>query len=143
MKLHALWVAAIALGLAACGDRQQAEPQQPETSAAGETGAATIQAQVDQAFIEHMHMHAEQLDELMFALADEDLEASRTPAYWLSRHETVKGIPDEWQQYVVNVRRAALQVEQADDLDSARAAGETLSASCQECHAAAGVMGAR
>ncbi len=141
MKPHALWIAAIALSLSACGERQQAETPQAQTSPAAETTAKDLRAEVDEAFIEHMHMHAEQLDDLMFALADEDLEASRTPAYWLSRHETVKGIPDEWQQYVIEVRRAALEVEQAEDLESARAAGEKLSARCQDCHAAAGVMG--
>ena len=141
MKFHALWIAAIALFLSACGDRQHAEPPQAEAPPAADTAAEDFRAQVDEAFIEHMHMHAEQLDNLMFALADEDLEASRTPAYWLSRHETVKGIPDEWQQYVVAVRRAAFEVEQAEDLESARAAGEKLSARCQDCHAAAGVMG--
>ncbi|MEJ2297195.1 MAG: hypothetical protein P8X94_01565 [Woeseiaceae bacterium] len=141
MKSHAIWIAAIALSLAACGDRQPAESQHSEAPPADETAAPAVKFEADAAVIEHMHMHAEQLDELMFALADENLEAARTPAYWLSRHETVEGIPDEWQQYVVNVRRAALEVEQASDLESARAAGEALSDSCQECHAAAGVMG--
>lgn len=141
MKTHALWIAAIALGIAACTDRQQAAPPQAETTPSADTTASHVGAEIDEAFIEHMHMHAEQLDELMFALADEDLEAARTPAYWLSRHETVQGIPDEWQQFVVGVRRAALQVEQANDLDTARAAGETLSSRCQDCHAAAGVLG--
>ncbi len=145
MKIHAFWIAAIALSLTACGEQKQPEPQQPEGAAEAAAAAdaamaeAEAAAMVSQGFIDHMHAHAEQLDELMFALADDDLEGAMTPAYWLSRHDTVEGIPDEWLDYVVGMRKAALDVGRATDHATARAAAEQISANCQGCHTAAGV----
>ena len=142
MKINALTIAAIAFGLAACGEQappatQEAEPPAAEPEASVEPSQA--ETMVDQEFIDHMHAHAEQLDDLMFALADGDLEGAMTPAYWLSRHKTVTGVPEEWQQYVDGMRESALTVESATDLDTARAAAEQITAHCQGCHAAAGV----
>jgi len=144
MKFHALWISAIMLGLAGCGQQQEPEAQKAETPDAAEpaveTEAAPPAVEVDQAFLDHMHAHAEQLDELMFALADDDLEGAMTPAYWLSRHEMIAGIPAEWQQHVVGMRKAALEVGAASDLDGARVAAEEISNNCQACHLAAGVL---
>ena len=148
MKTLGLWIAATALCLAACGQQQQ--PEEPEAAGAEtpvveaepaveEATTEKAAAMVDDAFIDHMHAHAEHVDELMFALADGDLMEAMTPAYWLSRHETVPGIPDEWQQHVAGMRAAALEVGAAEDLDTARAAAEKITASCQACHSAAGV----
>lgn len=103
------------------------------------TQTPVTEAGSDQGFIKHMHQHAEKLDDLMFALADGDLERAATPAYWLSQHETVDGIPEEWQHYVINMRNAAYEVETAGELETARAAAEQITVQCQECHAAAGV----
>lgn len=148
MKAHAFLITAITLSLAACGEQEQPEAQQAESAEpttpvveAETPETAAPAAEVDQAFIDHMHAHAEQLDELMFALADDDLEGAMTPAYWLSRHQTVGGIPVEWQDHIVGMRKAALEVGAATDLESARAAAERISESCQGCHTAAGVRG--
>ena len=141
MKVHALWVAAIALCLAACSKQEPAEPQQAESEPAAAPAEETAEAkpEFDQAFVDHMHAHAEQLDDLMFALADGDLEGAMTPAYWLARHETVAGVPGEWQQYIYGIREAATAVEAATDVETARVAAEKLSDQCQGCHSAAGV----
>ena len=141
MKVHTLLVTAIVLCLAACGKQEPTDAQQPagDQAAAPIEETATKQAKFDQGFVDHMHAHAEQLDELMFALADGDLEGAQTPAYWLSRHETVTGIPDEWQDYVIGMRDAAFDVGAATDLEAARAAAEEISAQCQACHDAAGI----
>jgi len=141
MKVHTLWITAIALSLAACSKQEPVEPQQPE---ADQATAPVEEAQVkdtmfDEGFLKHMHQHAEKLDDLMFALADGDLERASTPAYWLSQHETVDGVPEEWQHYVINMRNAAYEVETADDIETARAAAEQITIQCQECHTAAGV----
>lgn len=138
MKVLTLLTAMFALSLAGCGKQESTEPAQ----AASEPAAPAPQAQAmqfDQAFIDHMHAHAEQLDELMFALADDDLDGAMTPAYWLSRHDAVSGVPDEWQQYIAGMRSAALAVEASTDLEAARAAAEEISVQCQGCHTAAGV----
>ncbi len=134
MNIHTFWITAIALCLAACSKQEPAEPQPPESD------QATAPAEeIDGAFIAHMHKHAKQLDDLMFALADGDLEAAGTPAYWLSQHETVEGIPEQWRNYVTSMRNAAYEVEMANNLETARAAAEEISAQCQGCHTAAGV----
>lgn len=140
MRVHALLLIAFVFCLAACSKREPAEPEAPAAEpAANAAEAAAERPQFDQAFIDHMHAHAEQLDELMFALADDDLEGALTPAYWLSRHEAVEGIPEDWQQYVTGMREAAAAVETAQDLEAAKAAAERISGQCQACHSAAGI----
>ncbi len=143
MKIQSLWIVAIALCLAACSKQETAEPQAPEPDAAAAAEVAAPAAEAgalfDAAFVKHMHEHAEKLDDLMFALADGDLVGAATPAYWLSQHEAVDGVPEEWQNYLTGMRNAAYEVETADDLETARAAAEDISAQCQGCHAAAGV----
>ncbi|MGB5631100.1 MAG: hypothetical protein WBM45_00770 [Woeseiaceae bacterium] len=141
MRTQMLWATAVALCLTACSRQEPAEPQPAENDQAA-TAAEEMQVtefEFDEAFINHMHEHAEKLDDLMFALADDDLEGARTPAYWLSQHDTVNEVPEEWQNYITGMRNAAYEVETADDLDIARAAAEDVSAQCQACHAAAGV----
>ena len=142
MKIQALWVTAVLLALAACSKQEPAEPQQTET--APDTSPPVEEATpdkvaFDQGFVDHMHAHAEQLDDLMFALADGNLDAAATPAYWLSRHDSVLGVPNEWQPYISDIREAASAIEGAADLEVARAAAEDISAQCQGCHTAAGV----
>jgi len=130
--------------MAACGE-QKAPPEEPPAAApAVETEVnaepAPEEPMVNQALIDHMHAHAEHMDELMYALSDGDFEGAMTSAYWLSRHESVAGVPEEWQQYVIGMREAALAVERATDLDTARTAAEEITVHCQGCHAAAGVI---
>ncbi len=141
MRSQMLWATAVASCLTACSRQEPAEPQPAENDQAA-TAAEEMQVtefEFDEAFINHMHEHAEKLDDLMFALADDDLEGARTPAYWLSQHDPVNEVPEEWQNYITGMRNAAYEVETADDLDIARAAAEDVSEQCQACHAAAGV----
>jgi hypothetical protein len=91
--------------------------------------------------LEHMHRHAEHLDALNMALAMGDFDASMTPAYWLSRHDTVEGLPSDLQPYLEGMRESARNVEESNNLESARAAAERITAQCQGCHTAAGVIG--
>ncbi len=93
----------------------------------------------DAEFIDHMHAHAEQLDNLNFALADDDLEGAMTAAYWLSGHQEVAGIKEEWRPFLTGMREAAQAVEEATDIETARAAAERINDQCQGCHAAAEV----
>ena len=152
MKLHMLLVVGFAAGIVGCAEKEQAAPEQGselETAmpAASESPAVQPEATAEQvedwrdsAFLDHMHAHAEQLDDLNFALGDDDLEAAMTPAYWLSRHETVNGLPADLQPFVDGMREAARDVEEADDLAAAHAAAKRISAQCQGCHAAVGVV---
>ena len=138
MRIRAIWIIAIASCLGACGQQEATEPEQPEVDRAVEE-SVPAKPVASQAFLDHMHAHAEQLDELMFALADGDLEGAMTPAYWLSRHDTVDALAPELQPYSAGMREAALAVEAANDLETAQSAAEELSAQCQACHTAAGV----
>lgn len=138
MKIQSLWIIAITLCLAACSKQEPVEPQAPEPDLAA-APAEEADVMFDAAFISHMHDHAEKLDDLMFALADGDLVGAATPAYWLSQHDVVEGVPEEWQNYLTSMRNAAYEVETATDIETARAAGEEISAQCQACHTAAGV----
>lgn len=136
MKRHLLILSGLAASIAACGERPPAAP--PESPAPGAPVAEAPDWR-DAAFVAHMHAHAEQLYKLTDALDAGDFDGAMTPAYWLSRHKTMGGIPDDLQPHVVNMREAALAVENAADLDAARAATGRVVTACQDCHAAAGV----
>ena len=144
MKTRMLWITSIALCLSACGKQETAEPQAPASGQAAEEAQEVLEAQLtetgfNEAFVNHMHEHAAKLDDLMFALADDDLVGAATPAYWLSQHEAVDGVPEEWANYLTSMRNAAYEVETANDLETARLAAADISTQCQGCHDAAGV----
>lgn len=149
MKLYILLTVGIALNAMGCAEKEQAAPEEaseaqvaaPAVEApAVESPAAEKQGWQTDTFLQHMHVHAEQLDNLNFALADDDLESAKTPAYWLSRHEAVSGVQAEWQPYLQGMREAARTVEEATDLEAARTAAESISEQCQGCHKASGVV---
>lgn len=157
MRLHIVLLVGITLGLVGCAEEEQAAPE-PEEAAAPETveapdadapevEAPDVEAPIDETvavieewrnegLLDHMHAHAEQLDEINYALADGNLEAAMTPAYWMSRHKTVGGLPEELQPFVDGMRAAALDVEGAKDVATAQAAAQRIAAQCQGCHAA-------
>ena len=149
MKSRIFWIFALASCLVACGKPPPAE-QTPVSPVAQEPAVVVEPAPVEpestepvfgQEFLDHMHAHAERVDELMYALDDGDLDEARAAASWLSQHKTVEGIPDDWLMYVNNMREAASRVERAVDLNSARIAAEAISPQCQGCHNAAGILG--
>jgi hypothetical protein len=146
MKLHSLLILGLALFITACAEKKEPAPEpapEPKAAAAAEPAmemaAAEEDTARDEAFIDHMHAHAEQLDNLNFALADDDLAGAMTAAYWLSGHQEVSGLTEEWRPYLEGMRKAAQAVEEAGDLESARAAAERINENCQGCHDAAGV----
>ena len=157
MKLHTSLLIVLAVGLVGCAEKEQAAPE-PATEtevtepaaaeapavdeAAGDapdTTFATIEEWRNEALLDHMHAHAEQLDDLNFALDDGNLERAMTSAYWLARHDTIKGLPEELQPIVDRMRAAADAVQAAEDIDTARAAAQRIGAACQECHSVTGV----
>jgi len=90
--------------------------------------------------VKHMHAHADQVDFIDIALDDDDLEASKLPARWLWRHDRMSDVPSEWLPYLVDMRAAARDIENATDLETARAASKRITEQCQACHTAAGVI---
>ena len=147
MKLHAYLIVGLALCITGCAEKKEPAPEpavEPQAAPAAESSPAEAAAEQediarDADFIDHMHAHAEQLDNLNFALADDDLEGAMTAAYWLSGHQEVSGIKEEWRPFLRGMREAAQAVEEATDLDTARAAAERINDQCQGCHEAAGV----
>lgn len=151
MNYRLLCLFALCFALAACsgGERstgavdtgQAAAPAETESSAkpAAEPFEPDPGIVVNEAFLDHMHAHADMLDEINYALADGNLEAAITPAYWLSKHHDFKGMPEEWKAYAEGMRKAAAEVESAPDLETARAAAARIDNHCRDCHAAAGV----
>jgi hypothetical protein len=116
---------------------EPAEAPEVEEEAIDET-VAVIEGWRDEELLEHMHAHAEQLDEINYALDDGDLEGAMTPANWMSQHRTVSGLPDELQPFVDGMRAAALDVKNAKDVVTAQAAAQRIAVQCQGCHAATG-----
>ena len=147
MKLHSLFIAGLAICVTGCAEKETPAPEpapEPtpapaEPQAAAEAPATEVESSRGDDFIDHMHAHAEQLDDLNFALADGDLEGAMTAAYWLSGHKEVTGIEEEWRPFLEGMRDAAQAVEEAGDLETARAAAERINENCQGCHDVAGV----
>ncbi len=167
MKLHVLLLIALTAGLAACAEKEQvaaptesemdapeaaavdmAEAEAPEAVAdeivdevESETDAtfADVQEWRTEALLDHMHAHAEQLDDLNYALDDGDLFRASTSAYWLGRHDEIKGMPATLQPYVTGMRDAARAVEASEDIEAAKAAAKRVGEACQACHEAADV----
>ncbi len=145
MKLQTLLIIGLALSITGCGEKKQATPEAvdeaPTTPPVAETAPAPSEEWRNAEFLEHMHRHADHLDDLNIALAEGDIVAAMTPAYWLSRHDQVEGVPAEWLPFLKGMREASIDVEKSTDLDSARAAAERITEQCQGCHEVAGVMG--
>ena len=145
MNGKVLLVVGFTLALVGCAEKEQAATEQTDETESADlavesgTSAAETEDWRNSAFVDHMHAHAEHLDELNYALADGDLERAMTPAYWLSRHKTVSGVPADLQPFLVRMREAALAVSESEDLVAARAAAQQIGAECQDCHAAVGI----
>ncbi len=167
MKLHMLLLIALTVGLAACAEKEQvaapteSEMEAPEAAAVEMPEAEALEAVEDEvmdevesgsdatladvqewrteALLDHMHAHAEQLDDLNYALADGDLFRASTSAYWLAKHDVIEGLPDELQPHVAGMRDAARAVEEAEDIETAKAAAKRVGDACQACHEATDV----
>ena len=149
MKLHVLLIIGFAVSVTGCGNKEQAAPEQaaeaPTTAPAVEPMAAEDPAAEKKSYyfdgiVKHMHSHADQVDLIDIALDDGDLEAAKLPAQWLRRHERMSDVPTDWLPYLVSMREAARAVENAADLETARAASKSITEQCQACHTAAGIM---
>lgn len=149
MKLHVLLIIGFAFSVTGCEKTEKAAPEDTDAAQttapapepmAPESPVAEQESEISEDFLKHMHAHADQIDRINIALADDDLDAAMTPAYWLARHDTVTSLPADWQPYVVGMREAARALESATDLETARAASERITEQCQGCHAAAGII---
>lgn len=151
MKLHTLFLLGLTIGLTACSQKEQAaapapappadEVEAPEATAppVAEESAMERDQMGTAAFIEHMHHHASQLGQLKAALEVGSLPAAQRPAYWLSGHEEVSGVPEAWRVYIDGMHEGAQAVDSAETIEQARAAAQQIEASCNACHVSAGI----
>ena len=130
MKSHVYLIIGLTLIMSACERAEQDAPPQAVESPSYEYDG----------ILRHMHRHADQIDLLNNALANDDIDASKSPARWLHRHDTMIGVPVDWQPYLADLREAARVVESADDLAAAEAASLRIVEQCRDCHAAAGIV---
>ncbi len=145
MKLHSLLIVAFALSMTGCAEKEQTVPEAVDEAQAPPPAAEASPAKIEEwrndAFLKHMHRHADRVDDLNIALADGDLDTAITSANWLSRHDLVTDIPSEWQLYLDGMREAARAVAEATDLEAARVPAERITENCQGCHIAVGIVG--
>ena len=143
MGFRTILVLGFVFGVTGCTEREQVSTGPAGNAAMSEPdiAAATVVDEVwrDETFIEHMHLHAEKLDDLNFALADEDLEAAKAAADWLATHDTDSNIQSDWMPYLYRMRTEAEAVATATDISAAQSAAQRMTVLCQECHAAAGI----
>lgn len=130
MKTYLLWILGYALIVASCTVQDTTTPVAVDSRSGVQTNTK---------FLQHMHEHADKLDDINFALADGNLERASIPAFWMAKHQMLDRIPRKWHKYVTGMRAAAQEVEYANDLDTARAASQRITEQCQGCHAAAGI----
>ncbi|MDH3337212.1 MAG: hypothetical protein OEM76_05240 [Gammaproteobacteria bacterium] len=146
MKINTFLIIGLAVALTGCSEQEQAAPptegadaEMVSKAVTGDVSAPELTGMGSETFIRHMHLHATHLSGLNDALASGDLEAAKTPAHWLLRHEEVTGHPDAWQPHIDNMRNAARAVAEAADITAARSAAQRVTESCSACHVAAGV----
>lgn len=138
MNSHVILLVGLALTVVGCAEKEEAISE-PISEATSEAVAAATVSERSVAFLGHMHLHAEKLDDLNYALDDDDLEGAMMPARWLSRHDTVDEVQSDWMPFLYGMRSEAESVENATDLETARAAAQRIYAQCQGCHAVAGI----
>lgn len=142
MNSHVILVVGLVLTLMGCTEKEQAVSASTDEASktALEAVASTTVGETRRSanFLGHMHLHAEKLDDLNYALDDGDLEGAMIPARWLSMHDTVDDVESEWMPFLYAMRAEAEAVQIAPDLESARAAAERINAQCQGCHTLSG-----
>ena len=147
MKIEKLVLIAAMLGLlVACADKEadtaadtKAQPPAAETAAPPAMPVPEPEPSFDrEAFLNHMHVHSIHLERINEALAAGDMEAVETPAYWMSTHDAIDGLPRGWGQHLAGIREEAYTIQTTDDIEWARGAAERLAGHCQACHEANG-----
>lgn len=145
MKFHTLLIVGLALGATGCAEKEQVASEAVDATETGTESVVADAPVVEEEgigtteFLAHMHHHASQLEQLNAALAIGSIEAAQRPAYWLSGHDEIGGVPAEWQVFVEGMRDGANAVAGAPDIAGARAAAQRITDNCEGCHTAAAV----
>lgn len=87
----------------------------------------------------HMHEHLARISTIKSLIIMGKLDGVREPAAWLADHETVDGLPANFESYVGLMRQYAREVNNATDLQSAAIAVSEMARTCSNCHLVNGV----
>ena len=82
----------------------------------------------------HMHEHLERISEIKKQIIRGNLDGVNDPATWLAEHESVSGLPKNFEPYVELMRNYAHQVLAAPDLSAAAVAVSRMARTCGNCH---------
>jgi hypothetical protein len=88
----------------------------------------------DRTVADHMHEHLTRIGTIKAAIVAGQLAGVREPATWLADHETVAGLPPDFESYVAQMRSYARHVIEAEDLVSAAESVSKMAKTCGNCH---------
>ena len=98
----------------------------------GAVGLATAQDSV----VGHMQKQYDAILKIQKAVIAGSMEGIQEPAFWLAEHKAPAGLPADWEEYVDEMRFAATDALDAEDLAAAAKATSALGLACGSCHAA-------
>ena len=101
----------------------------PRSSPAQEADADDISS-----VAHHMHEHLDRITTIKAQIVMSNLSGVREPATWLADHESVAGLPENFEPYVELMREYAHQVVDAPDLKSAAVSVSKMAKTCGNCH---------
>ncbi len=82
----------------------------------------------------HMHEHLARISMIKSFIIADNLDGVREPATWLAEHDSVPGLPENFEPYVELMRVYARQVVEALDLKSAADSVSRMARNCGNCH---------
>lgn len=82
----------------------------------------------------HMHEHLNRITTIKAFIIMGNLNGVREPAIWLAEHESVAGLPSNYEPYVELMRVYAREVVEAPDLNSAAESVSRMARTCSNCH---------
>ncbi|HJL17338.1 MAG TPA: hypothetical protein RMH99_16845 [Sandaracinaceae bacterium LLY-WYZ-13_1] len=113
---------------------ETAEAEPAEEEAAEDPGGP----QSDTPLPEYMQEHFAEGTQIRDALTRGDLEEAQSTARTFSEREPTASFPPSWSTYVTNIRDAAGEVAEAEDLDQAALRFGAMANVCADCHGSVG-----
>ncbi len=96
--------------------------------------AQVVTEEGESAIADHMHEHLTRITMIKSAIVAGNLEGVDEPANWLAEHETVAGLPKEFESYVIQMKSHARRVVDAQNLVSAAESVSQMAKTCGNCH---------
>ena len=84
--------------------------------------------------VAHMHEHLTRITTIKAHIIMGKLDGLREPATWLAQHDSVNGLPTNFEPYIEVMRNYARRVVNAPDLNAAAASVSDMAETCGNCH---------